>query len=50
MLAEWAARAEPPIQPTSTNQKTLFFSVNLSLMLFNQNIQISNEPFLCQKL
>jgi hypothetical protein len=50
MSAEWAARPSQPIQPTSTNQKTHFTPVNLSLMHFTKDIPSSNEPFLCQNL
>ena len=50
MSAEWAARPSQPIQPTSTNQKTLFSPVNLSLMHFNKNIQIPMNPFCAKNL
>ena len=36
MLAEWATHPQQAIQPTSTNQKTLFATVNLSLLHFTQ--------------
>jgi hypothetical protein len=39
-----------PIQPTSTNQKTLFAIVNLSLMHFTSNIQIPMNPFHAKNL
>jgi hypothetical protein len=39
MLAEWAARPSQPIQPTSTNQKTLFATVNFSKQHFIQGIK-----------
>jgi hypothetical protein len=48
MSAEWAAHPSQPIQPTSTNQKSLFAKVNLSLMHFIQNIQVPMNPF-CAK-
>jgi hypothetical protein len=50
MSAEWAARPSQPIQPTSTNQKTLFAPVNLSPTHFTQEYPNANEPFLGQKL
>jgi hypothetical protein len=37
-----------PIQPTSTNQKTLFAPVNLSLMHFTDHIQVPLNTF-CAK-
>ena len=37
-----------PIQPTSTNQKTIFAPGNLSLMHFTQENQRSSERFMCQ--
>jgi hypothetical protein len=45
MSAEWAAHPSQAIQLTSTKQKTLFAPVNLSLMHFIQNIQISLNLF-----
>jgi hypothetical protein len=39
MSAEWAARPSQPIQPTSTNQKILFATVNLSELQFTQDIK-----------
>jgi hypothetical protein len=39
MSAEWAAHPLQPIQPTSTNQKTLFTTVNLSALHFTQDIK-----------
>jgi hypothetical protein len=48
MSAEWAARTSQPIQPTSTNQTTLFAPENLSLMHFTHNIQVPLNPF-CAK-
>ena len=48
MLAVCAACPSQPIQPTSTNQKTPFAPVNLSMMHFIQNIQIPMKPFSCQ--
>jgi hypothetical protein len=48
MSAEWAARRSQPIQITSTNEKTLFASGNLSLMHFIQNIQVPINHF-CAK-
>jgi hypothetical protein len=50
MSAEWAARDEQPILPTSTNQKTRFAPVNLSLMHFIQNFQIPMNPFCAKKI
>jgi hypothetical protein len=41
-------RPSQPIQLTSTNQKTLFPTVNFSLMHFNENIQFPMNPF-CAK-
>jgi hypothetical protein len=49
MSAEWAVRDEQPIQPTSTNQMTLFATVNLSLLDFPPKYPNFIEPFLCQK-
>jgi hypothetical protein len=49
MTAEWAACPSQPIQPISTNQKTLFATVNLSLMHFIQNVQIPMNLF-CVKI
>jgi hypothetical protein len=49
MSAEWDAHPSQPIQPTSTNRKTLFATVKLSLLHFTQNIQISINPF-CAKI
>jgi hypothetical protein len=37
-------------QPTSTNQKTIFTPVDLSLMHFIQNIQIPMNPFCAKTL
>ena len=48
MSAEWAARDEQPILPTSTNQKTLVATVNLSLIHFPPNNQVPMNPF-CAK-
>jgi hypothetical protein len=48
MSAEWVVRDEQQIRPISTNQKTLFAPVNLSLMHFMQNIQVTINPF-CAK-
>jgi hypothetical protein len=39
MLAEWDARPSQPIQPTSTNQKQVFATVNLSQLHFTQDIK-----------
>jgi hypothetical protein len=39
MSAEWAARPSQPIQPTSTIQKTLFPTVNISLLHITQDIK-----------
>ena len=50
MLAEWAARPSQPIQPTSTNQKTLFATANLSLMHYTEDIQIPMNPFCARTL
>jgi hypothetical protein len=50
MSAEWAAHPPKPIQPTSTNQKTIFAPVNLSLMHFIQNIHIPMNPFCLKTL
>jgi hypothetical protein len=50
MSAEWAAHPSQPIQPTSTNQKTLFAPVNLSLMHFIKNIQVQMNPFCAKTL
>jgi hypothetical protein len=44
MLAEWAARPSQPIQLTSTNQKTLFAPVNLSLTCFTKYIKVPMNP------
>jgi hypothetical protein len=44
MSAEWAARLSQPIQPTSTNQKTLFATVNPSMMHFTQEIKVPMNP------
>jgi hypothetical protein len=35
MSAEWAARPSQPIQPTSTNQKALFATVNLLILVLH---------------
>jgi hypothetical protein len=38
-MAEWAADPSQPIQPTSTSQKILFATMNLSQLHFTQNIK-----------
>jgi hypothetical protein len=50
MSAEWAAHPLQPIQPTFTNKKTLFATVNLSLMHFRRNIQVPMNPFRAKTL
>jgi hypothetical protein len=43
MSAEWAERDEQPILPTSTNQKTLFATVNL--IHFTEDLKVPVNPF-----
>jgi hypothetical protein len=45
MSAEWAARPSQPIQPTSTNRKTLFATVNHSLLHFTLDIKAQMNTF-----
>jgi hypothetical protein len=39
MLAEWSVHPLQAIQPTSTNQKTIFAKVNLALNHFTPDIK-----------
>jgi hypothetical protein len=45
MLTEWAARPLQPIQPTSTNQKILFATVNLLLLHITHDIKAQINTF-----
>ena len=45
MSAEWAAHPSQPIQLTSTNRKTLFATVNLSLLHFTLDIKAQMNTF-----